>query len=206
MAPPKDLVDFINEPLEYDTGFDCVHGRSFDCDDCLSRLSKRQRADAAEIAKLKAELKTVGAQYDELKSHLEMYKDQWKRHWEGRKAELEAEQQRWFTEHLNHEVDDVREELNEVLTEKAHAHGVLKRIVERCSWTRDEHDPLVSIGLMANDALSHDASEGWVGPKAHSTSLEKLRARLEKAAVGALTTIDDQLRVSSAMRALPLEE
>ena len=61
MKQSKKLVERLDESPEYDAGFNCVHGRAFDCDDCLERLSKRQRADAAEILKLKSELKTAEA-------------------------------------------------------------------------------------------------------------------------------------------------
>ena len=61
MKQSKKLVERLDEGSEYDAGFNCVHGRAFDCDDCLARLSKRQRADAAEILKLKSELKAAEA-------------------------------------------------------------------------------------------------------------------------------------------------
>ena len=57
----KKLVERLDESSEYDAGFNCVHGRAFDCADCLARLSKRQRGDAAEISKLRAELKIAEA-------------------------------------------------------------------------------------------------------------------------------------------------
>ena len=149
------------------------------------------------------------SKYDELKLHLEMYKDQWKRHWESRKKELEEEtalaQANWYAEHLNHEVDDVKAELDEAVAACAHMRKTLERIVERCSWTREQHDPLVAVGLMANDALALDVGEGWISPKTHARALEQLRVKLERAAVTSLANIDDQLRVASSMRALPLE-
>lgn len=95
----------------YETGFNCMHERAFDCDDCMESLSKRQRADAAEITKLKAQLKDVTEACD---------------------AEFEA---------------------------NARVRVILDRIVEACSWTRDEHDPLVRVGFMALDALSISTEE-----------------------------------------------
>lgn len=96
---------------EYDTGFLCVHERAFDCDDCMQSLSKRQRADAAEITKLKAQVKDVTEACD---------------------AEFEV---------------------------NARMRVLLTRIVEACSWTRDEHDPLVRVGLIALEALSASTEE-----------------------------------------------
>ena len=109
-------------------------------------------------ASLRVELTEIRIKYDELKLHLEMYKDQWKRSWETRKAELEAEtalaQSNWFAEHLNHEVDDIREDRDSVAAECARMRKTLLRIVEQCSYTREPHDPLVAVGLMASDALA----------------------------------------------------
>lgn len=96
---------------DYDTGFNCVHDRAFDCDDCMESLSKRQRADAAEITKLKTQVKDITEACD---------------------AEFEV---------------------------NARMRVILNRIVEACSWTRDAHDPLVRVGLMALNALSLSTEE-----------------------------------------------
>ena len=171
-------------------------------------------------ASLRVELTEIRIKYDELKLHLEMYKDQWKRHWESEKEKLtrkaEDEQAQWFHDHLNDEVKDAEEERDEAIAVAAQQRVALENIVKTCSWTREEHDPLVGVGLTANAALAHDVGEGWVSPKKHARVLEELsakhtralaelRTKLEKAAVTSLANIDDQLRVSSSMRALPLE-
>lgn len=53
---PKSLVAHLQSDTEYSAGFTCSHGRVFDCDNCFSLLSKRQRGDAAEITRLKVAL------------------------------------------------------------------------------------------------------------------------------------------------------
>jgi len=108
------LVEHLED---YETGFNCVHERAFDCDECMGSLSKRQRADAAEITKLKAKVKDVTEACD---------------------AEFEV---------------------------NARMRVLLNRIVEACSWTRDEHDPLVRVGLMALEALSISVEEVDTPPR-----------------------------------------
>jgi hypothetical protein len=108
------LVEYLDD---YETGFNCVHERAFDCDECMESLSKRQRADAAEITRLKAQVKDITEACD---------------------AEFEV---------------NVR------------MRAVFVRIAKECSWTRDEHDPLVRVGLMALDALSISAEEVDTSPR-----------------------------------------
>src|ERR1035437_8811074 len=55
----KNTTTLVKHLEDYDTGFNCVHERAFDCDDCMESLSKRQRADAAEITRLKARVKDI---------------------------------------------------------------------------------------------------------------------------------------------------
>jgi hypothetical protein len=101
------MTGTLVEQLEgYDTGFNCVHERAFDCDPCMEALSRRQRADAAEILRLKAQVKDIA------------------------------------------DACDAEVAVNEYMRVR------LNRIVETCSWTRDEHDPLVRVGRMALEALS----------------------------------------------------
>lgn len=142
------------------------------------------------------------SQYNELKMHLDMYKEQWKRSLQKDGEQLHEEFKQWKWRHLNDEVTDVSLERDEALAANAHMRACLKRIVEHCSWTRDEQDPLVTAGLIANEALKFDVGDDWVSPKDHKRALHSLRCRAELVAVNALSDTDDQLRVASAIRAV----
>lgn len=143
------------------------------------------------------------AQYNELKSHLEMYKEQWKRSIEKDGRQLHEAFKQWKSKHLNDEVEDVAAERDAAIATNEHLRDYLKWIVEYCSYTREEQDP---VGQTAKKALSHDTGQGWLSPKQHLRSLKETRFKLEMAAIAALPDAADQHRVTSAMRAVVLKE
>lgn len=209
----EELTDAEMARIEFNSLSDPTVGRLITRLRTVEAVLKATTDDVARRHALAMEQKSradkLEKDYGDLKLYLEMYKDQWKREWEKRKAELEVEtadtQARWFHDHLNDEVEAVEEERDEAIAVAAAQRAALESIVKTCSWTREEHDPLVGVGLTANAALAHDVGEGWISPKKHASALEQLRAKLERAAVGSLVNVDDQLRVSSSMRALHLE-
>lgn len=195
---PVELTDVQLEMLRRKSLSDPILAQALDRLGFIEAVLKATITDVAKRHGMardeKARADKFEEKYNELKSHLEMYKDQWKRSIQKDGMQLHEEFKQWKWRHLNDEVTDVKEERDYVLAANAHMRDCLKRIVDHCSWTRDEHDPLVTVGLLANQGLSVDGGDAWV-------KAERLAERVERAAVMALSNTDDQLRVSSAIRA-----